>query len=383
MKIVVTGARGFIGRHVCVHLHALDCAARFAGRPPGIEWTALDREAFADRDRLRTALRGADAVIHLAARIRGTDAEVAEDNAAISERLIDGCRDAGARPRIVHASSTHRDRPTAYGRAKAAVSETLQRAGLKVTDMILPHVFGEGARPRYNNVTATLIDCLIAGRRPRLDPGGEVSLVHAGQVAERAIRLALRPRPGAVPVRGKALTVEALHDRLWEIHERRQAGAFPPLRTRLDAALFRAYRAAEPPHCARHPLQLRRDARGDLFEAAPGAATGHVFLSWTEPGATRGDHFHLHKIERFVVLQGRAEITWRPALGGPVTRVRAEGDLPEAIDIPPLTTHAITNLGDEPMLAAFWCHTRFDPARPDTYADPVVHAPSTEKERAA
>lgn len=371
MKLVVTGADGLIGRHVRIHLHARQCAARHAGTVPDIAWTALGRQQFNCADRLAAALAGADAVIHLAACIRDTDANVLAINADITARLVQGCVDAGCRPLVVHASSVQAARPTAYGRAKAAASATLRAAGLPVADLVLPHVFGEGARPHYNNVTATLIDALLSGKRPTIDRNGTVELVHTGRVAARLLQLAYRGQPGETRIPGRRMTVEALHDRLWTIHERRQADGFPALASDFDTALFACYRAAQPAQAARVPLHLARDRRGDLFEAAPGTAGGHVFFSVTNPGITRGDHFHLFRVERFIVLHGQAEVSWRPVLGAGVHRVQVSGTTPEAVDIPPLATHAITNSGDTPLLTAFWTDRPFDPARPDTYFDPV------------
>ncbi len=109
-----------------------------------------------------------------------------------------------------------------------------------------------------------------------------------------------------------------------------------------------------------------------LFEAVKGGGGGQTFLSWTEPGVTRGDHFHLSKVERFLVLEGEAVIRIRRVLGKEVWEYRVDGRVPAAVDMPTLHTHSIENVGARPLLTLFWTHDIFEPSAPDTYADPVL-----------
>ncbi len=89
------------------------------------------------------------------------------------------------------------------------------------------------------------------------------------------------------------------------------------------------------------------------------------------PGAVRGNHFHLAKVERFLVVEGEAAIRIRKVLGGEVHEFRVSGDQPTAVDMPTLHTHNIENVGQGPLLTLFWAHEIFDPASPDTFAEPV------------
>ena len=96
------------------------------------------------------------------------------------------------------------------------------------------------------------------------------------------------------------------------------------------------------------------------------------FFSSTQPGVTRGDHFHLSKIERFVVVEGEAIIRIRKALGDDVWSRRVSGSVPEAIDMPTLHSHSLENVGQGPLLTLFWADRPFNPERPDTFADRVL-----------
>ncbi len=371
MKIVVTGAGGLLGWHAAARLHAPNCAARFRKQPAPYDLVTLNHAAFLDDAELAQAVSGTDAVLHFAGVNRGTEDEVRDGNPAIAARLAAACADAGARPHVVYANSTHARIDTVYGVSKRRAAEVLAGVG-GLTNMILPHIFGEGARPRYNNVTATFIEAVIAGQSPQIDPNGRVQLLHAGAAAKMAIDAALLGHSGELVPEPRPTEVPWLFETLQRFHADYAANLYPDLSDPFTRDLFNTYRAALYPAGFPRPLKLNTDPRGTLFEAAKGGGGGQTFLSWTEPGITRGDHFHLHKVERFLVLQGQAMIRVRRALGGPVWEYRVSGDTPAPVDMPTLHTHSIQNIGDAPLLTLFWTHDLFDPAAPDTYFDPVL-----------
>lgn len=371
IKIVITGAGGLIGWHAAAHLYAQNCAALFKGEVAPFEVVLLDHAGFADANRLSEALQGAAAVLHFAGVNRGTDADVDRGNPAIAHALILACRDLMATPHIVYANSTHASFDTPYGRSKRRAAEILGGLGGRFTNLILPHIFGECARPRYNNVTATFIEAIIAGQRPNVNSGGIVDLLHAGAAADVAIAAALSGQSGQLTPESRRVAVPELLDRITTFHTGYQANIFPDLSKVFDLALFNSYRAGLYPSGFPRPLKINTDPRGTLFEAVKGGGGGQSFLSWTKPGITRGDHFHLHKVERFLVLQGEAIIRIRRVLSEPVWEYRVSGEHPSIVDIPTLHTHNITNIGDTPLLTLFWTHDQFDPSAPDTYADPV------------
>ena len=377
MKIVITGAGGLIGWHAAAHLHAQNCAAMFAGLPAVHHVVTLNRAEFADPAKLETALNGADAVLHFAGINRGLERDVEAGNPAIATSLATAIRKVWpggkgrAGPHIVYANSIHAASDTPYGRSKSRARQILAELEGGFTNMNLPHVFGEGARPRYNNVTATFVEAVIAGQRPEVNPEGRVALIHAGVVADLAISAALGNKSADLTPEPKPMQVGDLLDKLVGFHAGYQANIFPDLRDSFDLALFNSYRAALYPGGFPRPLTLNTDPRGTLFEAVKGGGGGQSFVSWTAPGVTRGDHFHLHKVERFLVLQGEAVIRMRRVLGGPVWEYRVSGTQPAPVDMPTLHTHNITNVGDTPLLTLFWTHALFDPSAPDTFADPV------------
>lgn len=95
------------------------------------------------------------------------------------------------------------------------------------------------------------------------------------------------------------------------------------------------------------------------------------FISWAEPGATRGEHFHVYKVERFLVVEGKARIAMRKVLTYENHAFNVTGAIPACVDMPTLWTHNITNTGTKPLLTVFWTHDMFGLSAPDTYADKV------------
>ena len=373
MRIVITGTRGLIGWHAAARLHAANCAARFGGQDAPYDLAQLDHAGFDDDTALTAALTGADLVLHFAGVNRADSDDIVEAaNPAIAQRLIWGCQQAGVTPHIVYANSTHAVTDTPYGRSKRIAGEVLDAGTDRYSNLILPHIFGEGARPYYNNVTATFIDKILKGEVITPNADGRVQLLYAGVAAQAAIDAVLHGQTGDITPEPRPMTVPDLLAKLQGFHDLYQANIYPDVRDAFDLALFNSYRAASYPDSWPRPLKLNTDARGTLFEAVKGGGGGQCFLSTTEPGVTRGDHFHLDKVERFLVVQGEAVIRMRRVLDDEVWEYPVSGDAPAPVDMPTLHTHSIENVGDTPLLTLFWTHDLFDPANPDTFADKVL-----------
>lgn len=372
MRIVITGAKGLLGWHTHARLHAVNRAAKFAGKPNSFDIVALDHAAFDDNATLNNALVGANAVLHFAGINRAPDHEVEAGNPAIALRLAEACRSVGVLPHIVYANSTHAAHDTPYGRSKRFAGKVLSEIGGKYTDMVLPHIFGECARPQYNNVTATFIEAVIAGETPHINPNGNVSLLHAGAAAHAALEAIIAGTTGTLRPEARSIAVAELFTILERLHADYKANIFPDLSDPFMVSLFNSYRAALYPDGFPRPLKLNRDARGTLFEAVKGGGGGQTFMSTTMPGVTRGDHFHLNKVERFLVIQGEAVIRIRRVLSDEVWEYRVSGDVPSPVDMPTLHTHSIQNTGATELLTLFWTHDLFDPLNPDTFADRVL-----------
>lgn len=371
MRIVVTGARGLLGWHTAGRLHAKNCAARYSGQPLPYDLVLIDHAGFENAAHLAQAVKGADAILHFAGVNRGEEAIVEAANPHISHCLIAACKASESSPHIVYANSTHARLDTFYGRSKRIAGEMLEETFPNYTDLVLPHIFGECARPYYNNVTATLIDQLWKGVTPTINPEGKVELLHAGAAANLAINAALQGEKGEIAPVGRPITISDLYDKLSAYHASYQADIFPDFVDSFDLALFNSYRTGGYP--AHYPKQMtpKSDHRGTLFESAKGLGASQSFISTTRPGKIRGDHFHTDLVERFLVVKGKATIRVRKVLTNEVHSFEVSGDEPVAIDMLPLHTHHIENNSESDVTTFFWAHRLFDPADPDTFADPV------------
>lgn len=371
IKVIITGAAGLIGWHSWARLHAANCAATFQGHSVPYDIAALDHAGFEDDTKLLAALKGAQCVLHFAGVNRADSDNIIEAaNPAIAQRLVDFCARSGVTPTLVYANSTHAATDTPYGRSKRVAYEILS-AYSQTHNLIMPHIFGECARPFYNNVTATLIDQIIQGIEPSINPNGQVHLLHAGEAAALAIAAGITGTAETLTPAGRQMSVPALYEKLFTYHTNYGVNILPDLRDPFDLALFNSYRAATFPNGWPRPLTLHTDERGTLFEVVKGGGGGQSFMSSTLPGVTRGDHFHLNKVERFLVVQGEALIHIRRVGSDVVTSYRVNGDTPMPVDMPTLHTHSIENVGDVPLVTLFWTHEIFDPQNPDTFADKV------------
>jgi UDP-2-acetamido-2,6-beta-L-arabino-hexul-4-ose reductase len=260
---------------------------------------------------------------------------------------------------------------TPYGDAKAAAAGILADTGLPFDDVLLSNLYGEHGRPYYNSAVATFCRLLAEGGQPEVHGDRELSLVH---VTDAAARLVGVPAGGSWDPAMPALRtgVRALADRLADVAATYRTGELPALVDRHDVRLFNTYRS----HCfpAHYPLALprRADARGELVETVrTHGGGGQTFCSTTRPGITRGEHFHLAKVERFVVLRGTAEISLRRVGDTGVVRFAVSGDEPALVDMPTMWAHKLVNTGGDDLITMFWTNELFDPDRPDTWPEPV------------
>lgn len=371
-KIVVTGASGLLGWHTCARLHAVNCARQFRGELPVYNIVPVDHTGFQCDHTLGDAVADADAVLHFAGVNRAADDVISRGNPAIAQRLIRACELSGSDPHIVYANSTHSSADNIYGRSKKAAADLLHASGHRCTDIVYPHIYGEAAKPYYNNVTATLVDQIITGAEVTVNPAGSVSLLHAGEAAELAIDCVLQGNVGTITPDSKKIGIPELYDLLADMHDLYTNNVIPDVQSSFNLSLFNSYRFASYPRHWPKTLMCNEDSRGVLFEAVKGGGSGQTFMSTTRPGVTRGDHFHLNKVERFLVVSGEATIRIRRVLDSKVWEFPVSGSTPQAVDMPTLCTHSIENTGSDELLTLFWTHEIFKPDTPDTYADTVL-----------
>ena len=375
-RVHITGASGLLGFHARAALFAENCAAKFKNEE--LKYTLIDAPRLAEEtlDWWSESLKTADLVLHLAGINRAEPDVVETGNREIADLLVRALTASKSKAHVVYANSTHAGLDNPYGRGKQAAHELLENwANLNCTsytNFILPHIFGEKARPHYNNVTSTLCHQVVANEKPTIHDGAAVELLHAGNVIDAMLLAYESAQVGLIRMPGRSMPVNDLYEQLLEFRKGYESNTYPDLSDDFIARLFNTYRTVAYPSAFPKDLDLHADHRGMLFEAVKGGGGGQSFMSWTEPGIERGNHFHRTKIERFLVVSGKAEIRIRPLFEKHIDTYMVSGESPAYVDMPTLHTHSIVNVGDQPLLTLFWSHEVFDPDSPDTYAHPVI-----------
>ncbi len=360
-SILVTGSDGLLGWHLRCFLSTIK----------DVKVVACNRSHFNDTEYLAAAVKSANVVVHLAGMNRGDEQEIAKTNVALANQLTAACKASQTRPHVLFSSSTHADGQSSYGISKRTAHEHLKawanESGAAYSNLILPHIFGEHGKPFYNSVVSTFAYQLAQGLTPEVKNDGQLSLLHAQDVASIIWEHIGKQTTGTVRPQGTPISVTELLTRFQGLAERYRSGVIPQLSQPLDLRLFNTYRSYCTHEQRAHALKLNADNRGSLFESIRSDGCGQVFLSTTHPGITRGNHFHTRKVERFVVIDGEAEIKVRRMLTSEMHTYRVNGVEPQAIDIPILHTHNIKNVGNGPLLTMFWAGEHFDPQDSDTY----------------
>ncbi len=369
MKIGITGADGFLGFHVRAYLHALK----------SYEVRLANRETFFSPENLGRFVAGLDIIIHLAGVNRGNENEVLEGNSKIATQLVAALSIAQISPVLLYANSTHAEKETAYGKGKLRAAEIFYDwaniCGARFINLILPHIFGEFGKPFYNSAVATFCYQIANGQEPEVHVDAELELVHAQDVARficHSVSYHDNNRPNVLRVPGIAIKVTEVLQLLHNIQASYASQIIPDLSNLLHLQLFNTLRSYLYPKNYPVPLLLRTDHRGTLFEAVKSLQGGQTFISSSKPGVTRGNHFHLCKAERFLVLQGDAEIKIRKLFSSEVLTFPVKGSVPAYVDIPTFHTHCITNLGESELMTLFWSNEIFDADNSDTYFEAVL-----------
>lgn len=362
MRVLLTGAAGFLGWHTRVRLHALT----------GHEVVPVDRATW---PRLPELAQGADAILHLAGVNRGTAEEVTQGNIDLARDVAEAARLSGGQPAVVFANSIQSGNDSPYGVGKRTASDilasTARDLGSTYVDVRLPNLFGEHGRPRYNSFVQTFVDCVVNDTTLRVDDRA-VDLLHVQGAAQALLDGLLEDTSGRVSPPGTPTSVQAVFDTLVQFNDLYSRGDIPALVSDLDVDLFNTLRAARFPAHYPIPLVPHADSRGSLVEVVRAhGGSGQTFVSATRPGVTRGEHFHLRKVERFVVLSGTARISLRRMFTDEVVSFDVSGERPSTVDMPVMWVHNITNTGGTDLTTLFWAHQLFDPLNPDTFPQPV------------
>ena len=367
MKILVTGAKGFIGKNLVVVLK----------RRIGVD--VIEHDLDSPAGLLEEGVAKADVIYHLAGVNRPMRVEeFKKGNFDLTQQVCDALRRLGRTPLLVLSSSIQAALENPYGVSKRQAEEAVfdfgRETGASVFAFRLSGVFGKWCRPNYNSVVATF--CHNTARNLPIaisDPAREIQLVYVDDV----IRAFIGVMDGLLPVSdGKYCLVEptyrislgTLAEMIKGFRDSRVSLVLPDISDPFVRALYATYVSYLPADSFAYALTQRIDPRGELAELLKSPHIGQIFVSRTRPGITRGNHYHDTKVEKFVVLEGDAVIRFRHIMCGDVIEYPVSGREFRVVDIPPGHTHAIENVGQNDLIVLFWADEIFDPDIPDSFS---------------
>lgn len=380
--VLVTGARGFVGRNLCAQLRNLrDGLVPQTSVEIG---EVLEYDIDTDPALLDDYCRRADFVFNLAGVNRPKDpAEFMAGNFGFASTLLDALERHSNRCPVMIASSIQAELDNPYGESKRAGEQLMRdysrRTGAPVLVYRFPNLFGKWCRPNYNSAVATFCHNIARSLPITVnDPSVELRLVYIDDLVDELVaRLGDSEATLAAASPDHIYAVEPEHrvklGRIVELLEQFSAMprtlAVPDLTPGgFEKKLYSTWLSYLPAERVAYPLEMHTDARGSFTEVLRSAAGGQVSVNISEPGITKGDHWHHTKTEKFVVVQGRGLIRMRPIDGTEVIEVAVDGDHLTVVDMLPGYTHSIVNLSDtERMVTLMWCNESFDPSRPDTF----------------
>ena len=398
MKILVTGAKGFVGRNLCAQLNNIK-EGKARNYPVGIE-DVFEYDIDSTPEELDRYCSEADFVFNLAGVNRPENPEdFRKGNFGFASTLLDTLKEHGNTCPVMLSSSIQatllgRYAGHAYGESKRAGEELFfkyaDETGAKVLVYRFPNLFGKWCRPNYNSAVATFCNNIANGLPIQVnDPTVELELLYIDDLVEEMIsalagrehrcefdgidtKLTEDGRYCAVPVTHKVRLGEIV-EMLERFREMPRNLGVPDLTPGgFEKKLYSTYLSYLPKEKMSYPLKMNVDERGSFTEIIRTANAGQMSVNISKPGITKGQHWHHTKNEKFVVVKGHGLIQLRKEGTDEVLNFEVSGDRIEVVEMIPGYTHNIINLSDtEDLVTLMWCNEPFDPNHPDTYFDVV------------
>ena len=397
MKILVTGAKGFVGKNLCENLKNIrDGKNKTTGL---IVDDVYEYDVDSTAEELENYCKNADFVFNLAGVNRPkTQEEFMQGNFGFASVLLDTLKKHGNKCPVMLSSSVQATLigryDGEYGRSKKAGEELFfdygKETGAKVLVYRFPNLFGKWCRPNYNSAVATFCNA-FANDLPFTvsDRAVELELLYIDDLVDEMI-LALRgeerrceydgltpvDRPIGrfcyVPVTHK-VTLGEIVDLLQSFKDQPDSLVIPEIpKNSFAKKLYSTYLSYLPKEKALFPLKTNFDDRGSFTELLKTVNCGQVSVNISKPGITKGQHWHNTKWEFFIVVKGRALIQERRIGDDEIMEFEVSGDEMKAVHMLPGYTHNIINLSDtEDLVTIMWANELFDKNKPDTFGEKV------------
>lgn len=370
MKILVTGAQGFIGKNLLIRL-----------RERG-DMDVLTFVKGESSQALREKVGQADFIFHLAGINRPqSEAEFVHGNVDLTQALCDMLQASGRVVPILYTSSIQAVRDNAYGRSKLGAEEVLRAwsaaTGSPTYIYRLPNVFGKWCLPDYNSVVATFCHNIAQGLPVRInDPAARIELAYIDDVITAFLQVmefpdTAQPLPYQEVQPVYQISVGELEQQLRKFKESRATLITEAVGSGLTRALYSTFISYFMPQQFSYPLVKHEDPRGVFAEVLKTHDSGQFSFFTARPGVVRGGHYHHTKTEKFLVVKGNARFRFLHMDTGATYELFTRDTTPEVVETIPGWSHDITNIGEEDMIVMLWANEIFDRQRPDTISHKV------------
>lgn len=365
MKILVTGAKGFVGKNLIAEL-----------KNRGYN-EIYECDINTTSEELETYTKECEFVFHLAGVNRPEkEEEFMKGNFGFTSELLEKLKKNNNKSTIVITSSIQARLDNPYGRSKKAGEDLMfeysQETGIKAIVYRLPNVFGKWCRPNYNSAVATFCNN-IANDLPITvnDPNVIMNLVYIDDVVEEFIDALeggehIQEKFGYIPT-VYTIKLGEIVKLIESFKESRKGLMLPNMEDEFSKKLYSTYLTYLPENQFNYELKMNIDNRGSFTEMFKTKERGQVSVNVSKPGITKGNHWHNTKNEKFIVVSGKAAIRFRKIDSDKVIEYIVSGDKIEAVDIPCGYTHNIENIGDTDLVTIMWANELFNPEKPDTY----------------
>ena len=365
MKVLVTGAKGFIGKNLV-----------YALRNHG--YNDIDEfDVDTNPELLTESCKKCDFVFHLAGvnRPKNVD-EFKTGNNGFTEDLLNRLKVNAKKCPVVYASSIQAELSNPYGQSKKEAEQSILRyadeTGAKTLIYRLPNVFGKWCKPNYNSVIATF--CYnIANDLPIAINDGEtaMNLVYIDDLTAELLGAINgnehRNREFCFVPMSYTAKLAVIADIINGFALCRDDLSVPNHSDDFVRKIYSTYLSYLPKEKFKYPLDMHRDSRGSFTEFIRTPERGQLSVNISKPGIIKGNHWHNSKNEKFLVVSGKGVVRFRMPDSKEVIQIEVSGDKLEVVEIPPGYTHSIENTGDTDMVTLMWANEPFDPENHDTY----------------
>jgi UDP-2-acetamido-2,6-beta-L-arabino-hexul-4-ose reductase len=365
MKILITGAKGFIGKNLVAGLRNKKYKNIFE----------YDKDT--DSNLLDEYCKQADFVFHLAGVNRTKEkSQLMEINFGFTSTLLDTLKKHSNACPVMISSSIQAELDNPYGKSKKAGEDLLfdynKETDAKVLIYRFPNVFGKWCKANYNSAVATFCHNVAHGL-PILvnDPSVVMNLVYIDDVVNELINAlkGIENKVGEfceVPI-VYTISLSTIVDLIYSFKDSREERSIPDMSDAFTKKLYSTYLSYLPDDRFSYDLKMNIDQRGSFTEFIKTPDRGQVSVNISKPGITKGNHWHNSKNEKFLVVNGRGVIRFKKIGADKVIEYFVSGDKMEVVDIPPGYAHNIENLGNTDMVTIMWANECFNVEDPDTY----------------